>query len=290
MRNALIILNPVSGNGESLKLKEKILEYFEEAKISYDLIITNYIAEAEKVARETDENKYSEIIIVGGDGTIVEVINGIIGKNINIGIIPAGTGNDFNRSVNKNMKFDAIMKAIVKGDSISADIGKVNDKFFLNVTGFGIDSYILQNLVKIKKIIKGSFAYTVSTFYTLLKYKNKHVKISIDNETFERDIMLVSICNGKYFGGGMKISPDSEVNDGEFELFIVNKMSKLKFMIVFWKVFKGTHLSVNEVEIFKAKSIQIESDVDIPINVDGNLYGNTPLKASVSSNKINIFC
>lgn len=290
MRNALIVINPVSGNGESLKLKEKILEYFDEAKISYDIIVTNYIGEAEKIAGEIDESKYSELIIVGGDGTIVETVNGIVGKNINLGIIPAGTGNDFARAINSDMKFDEVMKAIIKGKTISADIGTVNDKFFLNVTGFGIDSYILQNLVKIKKIFKGSFSYTVSTFYTLSSYKNKHVKITIDNKKFERDIMLVSICNGKYFGGGMKISPDSKVNDGEFELFIVNKMSKLKFMIVFWKVFKGTHLSVNEVEIFKGKSFTIESDVDIPVNVDGNLYGNTPLKVSVASKKINIIC
>ncbi|MEA3423068.1 MAG: diacylglycerol kinase family protein [Bacillota bacterium] len=289
MRHALIIINPVAGKGKGLAVRDKLLNELDKAKITYDIIISSYEGEIEKIALDADIERITEIIVLGGDGTVVEAINGIINKKIRLGIIPIGTGNDFFRSIQPKIDIDDAIKKIVDEKIILSDVGKINDTYFLNVSGFGMDSYILENLKKIKKYIKGSIAYTVSTFYTLFSYRSKKVYIEIDGIQLERDIMLVSICNGKYFGGGMMISPNASIDDGQFELIIVKKMSILRFIKLFGKIFKGTHLFVDEVEEFKGKKFKIKSDVEIPINVDGNLIGVTPLEINVTNYKLEIF-
>jgi YegS/Rv2252/BmrU family lipid kinase len=289
MRHALIIINPVAGKGKALTVKDKLLNELDKAKITYEIVISSYEGEIEKFALNVDIARFTEIIALGGDGTVVEVLNGIIDKKIKLGIIPIGTGNDFFRSIQPKIDIDDAIKKIVDDKTILSDVGIINDVYFLNVSGFGMDSYILENLKKIKKFIKGSFAYTVSTFYTLFSYKSKKIYIEIDGVQLERDIMLVSICNGKYFGGGMMVSPNANIDDGQFELIIVKKMSILRFIKIFGKIFKGTHLFVDEVEEFKGKKFKIKSDVEIPLNVDGNLIGVTPLEINITNFKLEIF-
>lgn len=290
MRKALIVLNPVAGKGNGLKSKEFIVEEFNKSDIEFDIVESSYEGEIEIIASKVDTDKYTEIILVGGDGTLVEAINGLKGKDIMLGIIPVGSGNDFARNLDEKITIEKSIEIIINGEYVVSDIGLVNDKYFVNVTGFGIVSDILVNMVKIKKFFGGSLAYLASTIYTLFSYKSKIAKIHINNEVFERDIMLAVVSNGKYFGGGMKISPDAKIDDGEFELVIVNKLSIPKFLWLFKRVYNGTHIEVKEVEVFKSNSFYIESDEKFVINVDGNLYGSTPVNIRMVNEKFKIFC
>jgi YegS/Rv2252/BmrU family lipid kinase len=289
MRKALIILNPIAGKGEGLKQQEWLLEQFDLMDLTYDFIISGSEGEIERQAKEIDPSIHSELIIIGGDGSLVEAVNGLIGKDIKLGIVPLGTGNDFVRSLSHDTQPKAILEAIKNNSYKMVDIGISNDRYFINVTGFGIDSYILENMVKIKKYFGGSLAYFISTFYTLFKYKSKRVKIHIGSEILTRDVMLAAISNGQYFGGGMMISPQAKIDDGVFELVIVRKLSIPKFIKLFKRVYKGTHIEVDEVEVYKSDRFYIESDEKIPINVDGNLYGSAPLEVRVTDYKIKMF-
>lgn len=290
MRKALVIMNPVAGKGEGLKHKSWIVEKLGNSSIDFDYVESTYEGEIEKLTHELDMDKFSEIIVIGGDGTLVEAINGIKGRDIKLGLIPVGTGNDFARTLSGEINPRNALDSIIDGNFTAIDLGRVNDKYFVNVTGFGIDSYILANMVIFKKFLGGSLAYLASTLYTLFKFKSKKVKLHINGEVLEREIMLAAISNGQYFGGGMKISPNAKVDDGEFELVLVNKISIIKFLSVFQKVYKGTHLTVSEVEVFKSKAFFIESEESIPINVDGNLYGSTPIDVKVSDVKVKMYC
>jgi YegS/Rv2252/BmrU family lipid kinase len=290
MRKIKVILNPVAGKGEGLKKKSWLIDSLEAMNVDYDLEISQSLGEIERIARAIDVNSYNEVIVVGGDGSLVEAVNGLGKKDVVLGIVPVGTGNDFARTLLGSTSPDEMMEKIRVGNHKVVDTGSVNGRSFINVTGFGIDSYILENMIKVKRFFGGSLAYFISTVYTLFKYKSKHVKISINGSNFDRDIMLAAISNGKYFGGGMKISPNAEVDDGLFELVLVSKMNKPKFLVLFTKVYKGMHLGVAEVEVFKSNRIQIESQESIPINVDGNLYGSTPIDVEVSDKKIKMFC
>jgi len=289
LRKALIIVNPVAGKGTSLAVRDRLAEALDRHGIEHETVISAYAGEVEVIAREVDTSRFNEVISLGGDGTLGEIINGIVGKPLNLGIVPTGTGNDFIRCLDKDYTIEKAIDKIVSGRVKMTNLGHVNQGFFLNMAGFGIDSYILQNMITIKKFLKGAAGYTFSTFYTLLRYRSRSVTITVDGVTFDRKIMLVAIGNGQYFGGAMKVSPESKVDDDVFEMVIVNDMNRLKFIVTFWKVFKGNHLGVKEVESLKGTYFKVTSKENIPLDIDGNLKGQTPLEIQVAKEKIAIY-
>lgn len=289
MKRAIVVLNPVAGKGEGLSRKPWLIERLDQMELQYKLQVSQSEGEIEQIARNLDEKETDLLIVVGGDGSLVEAVNGLIGKSIALAVLPMGTGNDFVRSLEDKIDPETVLRAIETDSLRSVDVGMTNDRFFINVTGFGIDSYILANMEKIKRFFGGSAAYFVSTIYTLLGYRSQRVRIRFDDQDFEKDVMLTAICNGRYFGGGMMISPNSCVDDGLFDLVIVRKLGKLKFIRLFKRVYKGTHIEVDEVEVYRSSRFVIESETEIPINVDGNLYGTTPLEVRVTAHRIQMY-
>lgn len=273
MRKIKFIINPAAGHGESKNTLDLIHDRMESEKIPYSISISGYEGHIEKLAKEAVEKGYTDVIAVGGDGTVLETFNGIFNKNINLGVIPAGTGNDFVKMLKVDKNFKTALDKIIEGRTKNIDIGLVNDTHFLNVVGMGIDGDIVKQTEQAKKMLKGSAAYIYSTFSSLLKYKCKNVKITIDDEVFYRKIYLVAIGNGKYFGGGMMITPGAEIDSENFEIVIINAMPKHKFAILFRKVFSGEHVHEKVVEVLYGKKITIESDEPLLINADGNIVG-----------------
>ncbi len=279
MRKIKFIINPAAGQGESKKTINLIQDTFKKIDIDYSISISGYEGHVEKIASEAVEMGYTDIIAVGGDGTVLEAFNGIFNKGVNLGIIPAGTGNDFVRMLDIKKNFAEALDKIIAGNTLNIDIGIVNDSHFLNVVGMGIDGEIVNKTEEVKNILKGSSAYIYSTFATLLKYKCKNITLTIDGITYERKVYLVAVGNGKYFGGGMMITPGAKLDSENFEIVIINEMKKSKFAILFKKVFSGNHVHENPVEVFYGKNITIVSEDPLMINADGNIIGQS--KASI---------
>lgn len=275
MRKIKFIINPAAGHGESKDAIKKIHDKMKASGFKYSISISGYEGHVETIAKEAVEELYTDVVAVGGDGTVLETFNGIFNNNINLGIIPAGTGNDFAKMLGISKNIDKALDKIVEGKTKKIDIGIVNNKYFLNVVGMGIDGEIVEKTSKVKKILKGSAAYVYSTFSSLAQYKCKNVRIEIDGEVYYRKVFLVAVGNGKYFGGGMKITPGAEIDSEDFEVVIINKMSKPKFTILFRKVFSGKHVHEDPVEVFYGKKIKIESMDNLLVNADGNIIGDS---------------
>jgi YegS/Rv2252/BmrU family lipid kinase len=281
MKKYLFIVNPIAGKGRTLELIPKIKESFDRDKIDYDIRITHARGEGEKIARDAVEKGYTHIISVGGDGTAYEVINGIGSSKAILGILPSGTGNDFVRMIKKSKDYDEILKTLKISKTKKIDIGKANNRYYLNCSSVGIDAEIVKETEKIKKYISGPSAYFLGVFKTLLKYKNKEVDIFIDGKKIRRNIELVAVSNGKYYGGGMKINPTADFEDGLLDICLVNKMNKLKFALLFSTVFKGKHIKFKEVEVFRGKEVKILGDESLLLNADGDIIGTTPVEIKV---------
>lgn len=288
MKKYLFIVNPVAGKGNTLELIPKIKESFDKDKIDYDIRITEERGQGEKIAREAVDKGYTHIISVGGDGTAYEVINGIGSGNVVLGILPSGTGNDFVRMTKTPKDYDEILKNFKDAKTKKIDIGKVNNRYFLNYSSVGIDSEIVKETESIKKYISGPSAYVVGVFKTLIKYKNKEVDILIDGKKIKRNIELIAVGNGKYYGGGMKINPSADLEDGLLDICIVNKMNKLKFALLFSTVFKGNHTKFKEVEIFRGKEVKIFGDDSLLLNADGDMIGNIPAVIEVQKESVEV--
>ncbi len=288
MRKIKFIVNPMAGKGEAKDTIEIIGKRMKKEKIEYSITISTHEGHIEKIAKKAVEDGYTDIVAVGGDGTVLETFNGLQSKNINLGIIPSGTGNDFAKMFKIDKKFNLALDRIVKGDTRLIDIGKVNSSFFLNVVGVGIDGEIVEATQKVKKILSGSSAYVYSTFATLVKYKAKKVSITIDDVTINREVLLVAIGNGKYCGGGMMLTPGAELDNEMFQIVVINKIHKLKFALLFRKVFSGSHINESCVEVFNGKHIKIVSDELLKINADGNIIGNLPLDINIIEKSQNV--
>ncbi len=213
----VFIVNPFAGGGKSLKILNKIKEVCNKENIDYIVRFTKAPNDATKIAREY-ENLGGIIYSVGGDGTMNEVLNGIVGSKNLFGILPAGSGNDFHRVL---MAMDEISPTI--------DIGKINDRYFINIACIGIDADVANNVTLMKKTkIPPSQIYNISILYTFFKYKYKNLEFNLNNSQIKDKFTLLAICNGKYYGGGYKIAPNAELSDGLFDIYFAKKNIKIK--------------------------------------------------------------
>lgn len=274
MDKILFIINPIAGKGKAEEVIPIINEVMEKSKKKYKIVKTKKPKDAINISISGIKEGFSTIVAIGGDGTINEVASGLVmlGKGT-LGIIPAGTGNDLARTLNIPFNPREALNVILNNKISAIDIGFANEKFFINLASVGFDSEIVKNTEAIKKVIKGKFAYTIGLLKTLLTYKGKKLKIKIDNKELERDILLLAVGNGKYYGGGMKICPMASMDDGLFHVCIIKNISKLKLFFLFPLVFKGKHLKFKKyVEIHKTKNVEIISLDRAYLNVDGEIY------------------
>ncbi len=288
MKKYLFIVNPIAGKGRALELIPKIKESFNKENIDYKIKVTKQKGEGEKLAREGIKEGFNHIIAVGGDGTAYEVVNGIRGEKVVLGILPAGTGNDFARMLKLPKDYNEILETIKASQKKKIDIGLINDRYFLNCSSVGIDAEIVKETEKIKKYVSGTLAYVIGVLKTLVRYRYKDVSIEIDGKRMKRDIELIAVGNGKYYGGGMKINPMADLDDGFLDICLVNKISKIKFALLFLTVFKGKHLGIKEVESLRGKEIKIFGDKDLMLNADGDIIGTTPVEIKIEKRAIEV--
>jgi len=282
------IVNPTAGKGKGKIVAEEIYLYMKELSIPYEVKLTTRRNEAEILAQRAAEEGFKKIVAVGGDGTIYEVLNGIIGADVLLGVIPAGTGNDFVRTVGIGKNIGQALHTVVYGKDKFIDCGKANGRYFINVAGVGFDTEILKEVESIKKFLTGKWAYLAGTLKTLLYYKNKSIKISIDGQEYNKEILLAAFANGKFYGGGMKIAPAASIQDGCFDIIIIHKISKWKILRLFPTIFSGQHIHVKEVSLYQGKKITLSCDYPIPVNLDGDLVGDTPLILEIIPNAVRV--
>lgn len=272
MENILFIINPVAGKGKAEEIIPLIQGKMEENHLRYEIILTTQPGEATNIAYEMVDN-FPIVIAVGGDGTVNEVARGLINrKKGKLGIIPAGTGNDLSKSLGLSLDENKALQAIINGNSKNMDIGLVNNNLFLNIASVGFDAEVVRNVEGIKKRIKGKVAYILGVIVTLFSFKKQEMILEMDGQVFKRNMVLLAVGNGGYYGGGMNILPMADLSDGYFSICLVKNMNNLSMLFLFPSIFKGKHLKYTKyVEIFKAKTVIVRNKEDRIINVDGDL-------------------
>ncbi len=270
-----IITNPTSGRKKNNYKKIKgVFEYLDEKKIEYKLYKSEYYRHPQKLAEEiTSSNKEGSIIVIGGDGTFNEVLNGI--KDLSkwkIGLIPAGSGNDFASIIGfDNKKPVESLKKILENNVKTIDYIKVNDMVCVNVLGTGIDVEVLENFEKHTKL-KGSFRYFVSLLETLLHLKWHEFDISIDDGPFERKKgLIVALCNGQNIGGGIRLCPIATQDDNYLNFVFVSDFKKIKTLFLLVKLMSGKILKAKETYTVKCKKAIFKDENNLVLQIDGNI-------------------
>lgn len=271
MDELLFIINPVAGGGKAKAMEDIIANEMEDYKGKYTICLTENPKEATRIAYESD---IDTIIAVGGDGTITEVAKGIIRRGYGkLGIIPAGTGNDFTKSLGIEKDSLKAIEIIKQAKTMDIDIGLANGYKFLNIGSVGLDAEVTYESEKVKKYMSGRPAYILSIFIALAKFKPKHATIEIDGKKEKKNLVLFAIGNGMYYGGGLKMIPDAILDDGFLHACIVKDVSRLRIMTILPEVYSGKHIRHKKyVELFKGKKVTVRSKEEIYMNLDGELF------------------
>lgn len=282
------IVNPAAGNGRGVNLIPFIEDICKNKKINYHIKETSCPGDASDLAREAIKEGADRIVSVGGDGTLNEVLNGMAGSGADLGIIPAGTGNDFIRSVNRKKDIKDVINDAIEGHARHVDLGKCNSAYFINVSSGGFDAEVVACAHRIKKYAGGSKAYFLALIRTIFAYEGRQMYVDIDGKVFEKNILLVAVANGRYYGGGIKPAPKAEIDDGLLEVCILEKMPKIKMLLLFHKYIRGKHEGVKGVSFYRGKSVKLRSREEFPVNVDGEVSFSKEVDFNIIHKGVNV--
>ncbi|WP_420317298.1 diacylglycerol/lipid kinase family protein [Ekhidna sp.] len=281
MKKLFIIGNPHAGQRKLKKIFSGFKEFLESRNVQFEFHDTEQSKSALKTVSEKLDKSYSDLIVIGGDGTINESINGL-NFDIPVSIIPSGTGNDFIKTVELGKNLEQVFETALTGMVHQIDLGQCNDRKFVNGVGIGFDGQIVEDMAtKRVPLLSGHAAYYYHVLRILGGYKERPFQYQIDNQKFEKDLILLTIGNGTTFGGGFKLMPEAKIDDGLLEICEIGKISGLRRFLNIHKLSNGTHGSLEEIEFYRAKSINVEANEALFAHIDGERMGQPPFEIKV---------
>ncbi|MFC1732472.1 diacylglycerol/lipid kinase family protein [candidate division KSB1 bacterium] len=285
----LLIINPKSGKGAAKKIVPKLEKFFEKNYIDLDVYFTKKEMDGSRKAKAVCKSKkYDVIIASGGDGTMNEVLNGIAGSGMKkkplFGMIPLGTENVLAQEMKIPFNHLKAAKVIVEGilteKTKKIDLGNANGRFFVLMTGIGFDAHVASKLEPFLKKILGRAVYPLTAWNELFKYKHSDMDIVVDKKIKTRGSYVV-VGNTKFYGAGMKITPNADISDGFLDVCIFKGNDVFKFIKFVAGVFAEKHIDTADIEYHKAKEVSIKSKDKVLCHVDCEVMGTTPVKVKV---------
>ncbi len=293
-KKIMIIVNPRAGMGRGEKLLKEIEKWRDKItrKLEIEVVVelTERFGErnAMNLAKKAVQEKYDLVIVVGGDGTINEVVNGLVDSSIPIGIVSAGSGNDFTKSFRIPNDVEMALNGAFFGKVETVDLGKMNDRIFVNAASVGFDARVAkysENLRNKWHFFPAVFIYLIALLRELFfKIRYPYIEINLfrDEKQFEKireRITLVAVANGHTYGGKFRIAPHADLKDGFLDVCLIKKISRIRIFKFIPRVFKGTHLEIPEVKkdidgkLPKVFSLTISSleNKNLPCQVDGEI-------------------
>lgn len=266
-----VIINPVAGNGHAIKVGERVMEVLTSRSIACKSFYTESPGHATQLAIEAAQRGTDTVLAVGGDGTAYEVASGLVHTKTALGLIPAGTGNDFIKSIGVPKSPLEALDHIFTHSPKQLDMGRINDKLFLNVCGTGFDVSVLENSKKAKKLVRGMLPYLYGVIRTIFSFKPVSMRIVINEETTLNGTFLqCSIANGRYIGGGIPISPTSLVNDGLLDVVVLRSIPNWKMFFYLPGLLMGRVHSFTITSHYRCSSVTIDAP-GMHLNVDGEI-------------------
>ncbi len=303
----LVIVNPHAGSKKCERDWPKIRKLLEDAEFEMHCVFSEYPYHAIQIAKERIEKEgYNKIIVVGGDGTLNEVVNGVFKQkrykttDVAVGMITVGTGNDWGRMYEMPESYKKQVKLLKKGHTFLQDVGEVKYRFsvekekryFVNIAGMGYDALVTKKTnIKKQKGKGGALSYLISLVSGLFQYKNVYLNIEADGKNiFSGKVFTMSIGNCKYNGGGMMQLPDAIPDDGLFDVMVIRKTTKYRIVTNIKNLYDGSFVNMPEVEQYRGKKITIISRPANKLNLetDGESLGHSPLDFKIISKAVRL--
>lgn len=278
MKKVRFIYNPYSGENSIINELDNVIKLHQEVGLTivpYRIQKGKDLSEALDIVDET----YAYILIAGGDGTVDSVVNAMENKNINvpIGVLPVGTANDFGKFVGMSSDITEACKQILDSNPIPVDVGKINNKYFINVASTGLFTDVSQKTdINLKNTI-GKLAYYLKGLEELPNFRKLKIKLTSKECTYDGEMYLLLVFNGKT-AGNFNLATEADVTDGKLDVIIFKAVPVIELLPLFIKMLKGEHLDSDKVVYFKTDDVYIESSEDIVTDIDGERGPDFPLR------------
>ena len=259
------------------------------------VIVTRRAGEAEDVAARAASDGTERVIAVGGDGTVQEVVNGLMAAatgSAGMGIMPVGTGNDLARSLGlPRQPADAWSVAVgiqTRRIDVARASGPSGARWFASAGGIGFDAQVAAAMATRSGWQRGAAGYLVTTLSELRRFSNRRVRLTIDDDTGEYAVLFVAIANGAYYGGGMRIAPDAATDDGALDVCIVGDITRMAAIRQLPNLYRGTHVNHPAVAVTRARRVRIEGGPETLAHLDGEPFGGLPLEVELVASRLTV--
>jgi len=291
----LVIVNPESGAGKAKKIWPLLKQQMLMANMSFEHQFTTSTQKADVIVPHAVSRGVRKFICLGGDGNLQDILNGIMlqktcaPNEITVGMVSAGTGNDWIKTYNIPKDIVGALKVILNGKTLIQDVGKCTyrlpdnseaDRYFHNFAGVGFDSYVLENTASLKKF--GTIAYLLGMLRCIISFKQPEIEISANGKTIKTKVYLMLAGIGKFGGGGMKLTPGAQPDDGLFYVTVAKNFNLFEIIMNVGRLYSGTFISHHKVETFACTRLSVSSkDKNAKVEADGEVLGSCPIQVSI---------
>ncbi len=287
-----VIVNPASHSGQARAALDSVVALA--ARDGAEVFLTERPRHATEIARSLADKGYERVIAVGGDGTINEVANGLAFTSTALAVVPAGTGNDWVRTVGIPRAVDEAWAIAVGGQVVTTDLAEVDGHgFCLNVLGAGFDAEVARRISEARGVMARlgpTPRYVASVLGAFAGYQRSKVSVKLDerSDISIPDVLLVAVGIAKYYGSGMKVLPDAVIDDGLLDVVWGSGISTLELPGILSRVYTGTHTSHKKVATARCRKVRLVADSPTPFHIDGDVRGMLPILVTVREKALKI--
>jgi YegS/Rv2252/BmrU family lipid kinase len=284
VRTAFVV-NPTAGGGRARRVWERVRPHLDGLG-PWTVAFTRRPGHATSLARAAAEAGDGRVVVVGGDGTVSEAVNGLVGTRVPLGVVPAGGGNDFARSLALPADPVRAARLAVRGTARAVDLGDVRlgarRRCFANVSGVGFDAEVAAAIARAGATrFGGRLAHVLGVLSAVRRFRPVPVRLTLDGRAFERTVLLAVVANGRSFAGGMLVAPDARLDDGLLDVWLGGELTPLETLALLPRLYAGTHSGHPKVESYRCREVEVRSDERLLCHADGEVIGETPARFTV---------
>ena len=287
----VFLVNPASDNGATGRRWPEIANRAAAAGLTGEALLSERPGQLTELARRAADEGGELLVLVGGDGTVNEVVNGLAGREgPELAVIPRGTGRDFVRTYGIPHKLDEALRTARDGRTREIDLGRARFRswqgepaewYFANIASAGMSGAIAKRANETSKALGGKVSYFWATFAVFARWRTSELTVTVGAETRRARMHDVVVANGRYFGGGMMICPGAEPDDGLFDVLLIGSLTKRDLLLTLPKTYRGKHLPHPKAELLRGPTVEIEAPEPLPVELDGEQPGTTPARFEI---------
>jgi diacylglycerol kinase (ATP) len=283
-----MIFNPMAGRGRARKQIGRALAYLRERGAEVDCVPSGSPADLTRIAAEASREDWDRVVVCGGDGSLHLAVRDFDLDRGTLALLPLGSGDDFARVAGIPRTMTAACDAILFGGVREVDVATANGLRYLGVAGLGFDSEVAEYANEHARFLRGSLIYLYAIFRVLPRFTPRRVRMSAGSAQRNEEIMFACVGNSRQYGGGIRITPDAQIDDGMLDLCLVHRTSRAQLLKTLPKAYTGAHVKSPFVETMRGTQFRFESDHPMEVYADGERLTRTPVTFALAEKKLRI--